>query len=78
MFLVSLLLYRNIALKEIELNLSGSFLRVHRSTILNIAAVSETRKAFKGRFNFFFNSDKVGTVRSGASYKDEIVEMLKL
>jgi two-component system LytT family response regulator len=71
-------LFCDYSLKEIELNLNQSFLRIHRSTIINIATVSETRKTFKGRFIFFFNSDKVGTVRSGASYKNEIIAMLEL
>lgn len=66
------------SLKEIEFNLNDSFIRIHRSTIVNIASVSEVKKTFKGRFNFFFYNNNVLAVRSGASYKKVIIQKLNL
>lgn len=45
------------ALKDLETRLDSSFLRVHRSYIINCDYVAEIRKSFNGKLTFRLNDD---------------------
>lgn len=65
-------------LKDIESRLNDNFLRIHRSIIVNTSLVREISRGFKSRYSFHFKSPKVSSVRSSASYSDEIKERFNL
>ncbi len=65
-------------LKDVESRLNDSFIRIHRSTIVNSSHVSEITKGFKSRYTFHFAGRVLESVRSGGSYVDEIVRRFGL
>ena len=65
-------------LKDVESRLNDSFIRIHRSTIVNASHVTEISKGFKSRYTFHFGVHALGSVRSGGSYMEEIVRHFRL
>jgi len=65
-------------LKDIESKLNNDFLRIHRSIVINSTCIREISRGFKSRYTFHFKSARVGSVRSSASYSDEIKDRFNL
>ena len=63
-------------LNELTHKLGDSFIRVHRSTIINRDFVFEARKFFKGRFTITLRDGKGTNIRTSASYAADIKKLL--
>ena len=68
----------NKTLKQLENELSESFVRIHRSYIINKGFVFEIHKYFKGRYVFKLNDNDRSSITSSESYLTEIKEKFDL
>lgn len=65
-------------LKQLESELPESFIRIHRSYIINRDYVYEIHKYFKGRYVFKLNDTDRSSITSSESYLSEIKEKFEL
>jgi len=68
----------NKTLKQLEGELPDSFVRIHRSHIINKDYVFEIHKYFKGRYIFKLNDNDRSSITSSESYLSEIKEKFEL
>lgn len=68
----------NKTLKQLENELPDSFVRIHRSFIINKDYVYEIHKYFKGRYVFKLSDNDRSSITSSESYLSEIKEKFEL
>lgn len=66
------------SLKELEEKLPGSFMRIHRSKIINKNIIREIQSYFNSRFVFILNDNKQSKHFSGRSFQAQIKKWLDI
>jgi two-component system, LytTR family, response regulator len=66
------------SLKQLEEKLSASFIRVHKSYIINKNLVKEIRKHFNNRFIFILDDYDQSKITSGRSYYQAVRELSEI
>lgn len=64
------------SLKELEEKLPGSFMRIHRSIIINKNLIREIQSYFNSKYVFILNDNKKTKLFSGRSYHTQIKKWL--
>jgi two-component system LytT family response regulator len=59
-------------LASLETKLPESFIRIHRSTIINTNSIHEIRRGFNGAFVFVMNTPEKSRVSSSRNYRESI------
>jgi len=68
----------NTTVTELEQRLGKDFIRINRSSIINIRYVSEIHKTFNNRFSFEISGVVPCSLTSSSSYSQEIRKVLKI
>ena len=68
----------NKTLTELSTTLPASFVRVHRSFIINKNLVTEIKKYFKGKYIIQLNDQQMNKVTSGETYTKVVKEIFNL
>ena len=68
----------DLTLHSLTQRLTNSFIRIHRSTIINTDFILEAKRFFRGRFIITLRDKKGTNIRSSASYESAIKSALGL